>query len=172
MPHKNIHIKGFSLLEISVAIVLLSLLAGIGIPKYIAYIDKGLEREAVNQLLSIHAINQIYKANAGSYFKISQACQPSECDLLDSQSLEVQEPKVYNFNQNFGTNLIANQKYIYQYDEPGVGADTFTAKIKFRLSNGNDIKIRVAQEAISSTSTPPNPCCEEGECFTLDDCNL
>jgi len=60
--------KGFTLVEILVAVVIVGILAAVGLPNYIMIKEKTLNREAKATLELIRAAEKIYRMEYGAYY--------------------------------------------------------------------------------------------------------
>jgi len=81
--------KAFTLTELIVTIIILSVIAGFAIPKFVGVVEKGYQDEAKNQLRAIHAAEQIYFSRRGYYWPENN--NPHGVDEI---------------NQNLGLNII------------------------------------------------------------------
>ena len=59
--------RGFSLVEVIIALVVVSILASISYPSYVAYVEKSRRAEAVGALLTLATKQEKYYQNAGTY---------------------------------------------------------------------------------------------------------
>lgn len=140
--------KAFTLTELMVVVILIGIIAAFALPNYNKSIAKAHERDAVVQLMAIHAASLIYHAQADTFPDIS--------------SLE-------QINTELGLNVIPNgMDYVYSSSIP----DEFTATAQW---TGTDVfTVRINQSAIDQDplSSSPNPCCEEGDdvCPSLQGC--
>lgn len=59
---------GFSLLEIIIVVMIISILATLGVPQFGRAVTKQRCRNAYVQLIAFHALNEVYKAQTGHYY--------------------------------------------------------------------------------------------------------
>ena len=59
--------KGLTLLEVMIVVAIIGILAAIAIPSYLKYVKKARRAEAFNALMTIHAAQEMYKAEHGVY---------------------------------------------------------------------------------------------------------
>lgn len=135
---------GFTLMEMMIVVVLVGILAAFAIPNYDKAVKKAYERSAITQLTTIHAANEIYRAQNGTYWPSS---------LADADEI----------NTALDINIIPeNVNYSYGLQ----------ATIPFAIgSYDNDsVQVLITQTPISRTSVPPNPCCRTNNCLIAPDC--
>lgn len=60
--------KGFTLIEILIVVILISLIAAFGIPGYGKMVRKSHERNAILGLTVINKANEVYEAKKGEFF--------------------------------------------------------------------------------------------------------
>lgn len=129
--------SGFTLMEVMVVIVLLTIMAAFAIPNYSDSVNRTRVRDAVAQLSVLNAANAVYNAQASEFF-------PGTSLAIDA------------INTGLNINLIANGlTYSYTRDT----ATTYTATAVY----GSTFTVRVNQTSISST----NPCCFAGNCYLI-----
>ena len=132
----------FTIIELMVVIVIIGVLAVIALPKFKLTVDRAIESDAMNKLITIHAANKIYLAQTGGYLNGNY--------------------DVDGINQNLKINIIPdNMTYSYAGN-----AAAFTATAT-RQPNG-DFTIRITEAPISKTPGAMNPCCSAGACPTPD----
>ena len=140
--------KSFTLMEIIIVIVLISVVAAFGIPSYRRAILRSRERQAIVNLELIHAAASFYGTQAGGFLPGNNR----DIDFI---------------NQNFGLRVAATNGTVYEYDS----ADPASFDIKVEITNlggGSFFDIQMDEGPISST----NPCCEAGTgaCLSLPSC--
>ena len=146
-------------MELLIVVVIIGIIAAFAIPNYKKAIAKARERSAVSQLMTLHAANQLYKAQTNSYWQ------------ANSNSLK-------EINQNLGISLLADGfSYSYSSSNP----ETYETYAAWNKENEH-YTIRLTEEAIftessdnntsSSVKTNYNPCCfvSAGTCPSLPSC--
>ena len=63
----NNGLRGFTLTELVITVVIISVIAAFAIPSYQKAVLKAYERNAILNLMTIHGANEIYHARAGQY---------------------------------------------------------------------------------------------------------
>ncbi len=61
----------FTMTEMIVAMAVMSMMIGAGVPSFVNAIKRGKARAAVNNLIAIHAAQKVYKANHSTYAQAS-----------------------------------------------------------------------------------------------------
>jgi|GEM_PF-888458 len=59
--------KGMTLLEVMIVVVIVGILAAIAIPAYTNYVTRARRADAFNALLTVHAAQEMYKAERGFF---------------------------------------------------------------------------------------------------------
>jgi len=59
--------KGFTLLELMIAVAILAVLAGVAIPTYNGYIDNSREAKLINNIATIEVFQENHRLRTGSY---------------------------------------------------------------------------------------------------------
>jgi len=90
--------KGFTLIEITVVIVIIGILAAIAIPNYITFVGQGMTQNAENNLQAISNAQKIYYLNHGKYCAVQMA-QPIDMVPCSSLSL-INTALSLNINDN------------------------------------------------------------------------
>jgi len=153
MKNKN----AYTLMEIVVVIVLIGLVAAFGLPKYTKAIRRGHERDMINQLVALHAMNYVYQARNGHFYQgtnenLSQVNSALGMKLnLTGKVLNYSSPLAY-------TSQFEAIATYYEGDDPPppFGAEVFSVVVK----------------AGSIFISGGNPCCFFGPCPTLPSCIL
>ena len=136
--------KAFTIIELMVVIVIIGILAVIALPKFKLTVDRAIESDAINKLMTIHAANKIYFAQTGGYF----------AGNLD----------VNGINSSLAINIIPdNMTYSYTGN-----ANNYTATAT--RSSGDAFIMSVTEVPLSKGvgAGTGNPCCSGGSCPTTD----
>ncbi len=72
MHMKNINGKGFTLIELMIAIVVIAVLAAIAIPTYQSYVERARRADAKSALLAVQLAQEKYRANNPAYGTLAQ----------------------------------------------------------------------------------------------------
>ena len=136
--------QGFTLVELMVVIVLISIIAMFAIPNYTKAIRKSYERDMVTQAKLVHGANKIYKAHSTAYWSTGG----------------VPETDVAVINSNLGLNLISQGGMTYSYNS--LDGSAFGLTITW-----DDFSIFINESVISTG----NPCCLAGSCPSLGACS-
>ncbi|MCD4779382.1 MAG: prepilin-type N-terminal cleavage/methylation domain-containing protein [Candidatus Omnitrophica bacterium] len=139
------NLKGFTLLEIIIVVILLSIIAGFAIPSYNKSMRRTHEQDAVVQLTALHVANELYEAQADQY--------------LQGAGLSLTQ-----VNNGLHISIMANEM-TYSYTS---GAGSYAATSSWNeTGTSHDFTLRVNQTTISSS----NPCCSAGTCPTVANCS-
>lgn len=93
-------IKGYTLVEILVATVIIGVMAGLAVPIYQTNTQKSKDDEAKVNLFTIYTAERIYKANNGTYWA---AGSPSVAQINLALNVNLAAPKYYpNFKITAG----------------------------------------------------------------------
>ena len=65
-------VKGFTLMELMVVVIIIGVIAAFAIPNYSKSIQKAHERDMLVQLTSIHASNLLYRSYDGKYWNTAE----------------------------------------------------------------------------------------------------
>ena len=134
-------LKAFTLIELIVVVVVISMVAAFAIPNYQKAIRRAHERNAILHLTTIHGANEIFRAGNREYWIDPDA------DLAE-------------INAGLSINIIDNEmEYVY-----GGDADNYTVMAIW--TGTSSFTARVNQGAIGGG----NPCCTTGNCPILSDC--
>lgn len=137
--------NAFTLIELMIVVTLIGIIAAFAIPNYQKSIRKQHERDAIIQLTTIHAANEIYNAQTGEY-------------LTGNYGLN-------GINSNLQIHVLANGM-IYLYDDLGSIGASYEATAT--LDDATPFTIKLNNNPIGSG----NPCCDTGgaDCPSLPDC--
>ncbi len=128
--------KAFTLLEIMVVIIIIGAIAGFAIPNYTKTIERAHLRDAMMQLETIHAANNLYRSRTGSYW-------PVPVGAVDLAAI----------NNNLGINIIGNGM---DYFCNGVGdGSAFLCWADRQLAAPKDFHVEVTELSLDAT----NPLC-------------
>lgn len=139
-------VKGFTLMELMVVVIIVGVIAAFAIPNYNKSIQKAHERDMLAQLTSINAANLLYRSYAGKYWYAAG----------DPQNLAA-------INSALSINIIANAGTVYTYTSADGSGFTATA-----VWDGDDCTLGVTEAPLDGTN---NPCLSSGTCLlTLSNC--
>ena len=127
----------FTLMEIMIVVVLLTIMAAFAIPSYIDSVNRTRVRDAMSQLTVLNAANLVYKSQVNSFY-------PGTSLTIDQ------------INTGLNINLIASG-LIYSYTR--TANTTYQATAQY----GSSFTVRVSESSISAT----NPCCSSGNCYSI-----
>lgn len=66
------NLKGFTLIELVIVLLIVGILIGIATPSYLTYMREGRRIDAVNSLLSISLAEERYRSNNSTYGTLAQ----------------------------------------------------------------------------------------------------
>ena len=134
--------KSFTLIELMVVVIVISVIAGFAIPNYEKSVERAHLRDAITQLSTIHAANQIYRARTQSYWPDTVGTK----DLAD-------------INADLGLAVIANGMTYTCDPDPGTPGLTYTCQA-VRDAPAVQFTVEVTEAVIDAT----NPACVAGAC--------
>jgi len=135
-------IKGFTLMELMVVIVIIGIIAGFALPQYQRAIRKALERDTLVQLASIHAANSMHRAVNDVFFPGANLT-------------------VAQINAGLNLNIIQQANCTYTYTR--ATTTTYTARMAY-VDGVNNFTIELDEGAIDNN----NPACVvAGTCPSL-----
>lgn len=103
--------KGFTLIELVIALAIIGIIAAIGVPQYIGYADNARVSQVKNNLRNIYLQQQEYYQKNNAYYRTGTTC-------TDAAAL-------INTNLFNGSTIIVNDKFTYCITQTTV--DNFTA---------------------------------------------
>ena len=136
---------GFTLTEVMVVMVIISLMAAFALPNYTESVRKAYERDAINHLTAIYSANQIYRAQARDFWAGPGA---SATDINAALNLN-----------------IVSDRLTFTYTDTA-GSDTFEARATLVENSVTIFVLRLNEASLSTT----NPCCESGSCHIAPAC--
>lgn len=83
--------KAFTLVEIIMVIIVLSVLTSLALPRYFKTMEKGREDDARAQLRAIYASEQMYRSRAGSYWPADIGAPYSKAVIDSALGLSIVE---------------------------------------------------------------------------------
>ena len=125
MKSSNLSVKGFSLVELMIVVVVMGILAAVAIPAYFNHVMRSRQADAYHNLLDIKAAQEMY------FSMYNQYSGPYTPLLPPSDTFE----KMLSFSY-------ADTTY-YAYHVTAASGTAFTALAmgKYRKLNNNDIRI-------------------------------
>jgi len=141
--NKRDSLRAFTLVELFVVVVIISIIAAFAIPSFQKVARKNRERRAALHLRTIHGANEIYRAKSGG-------------EYLPGAGLNLGQ-----INAGLSINII-DTEMTYSYTRSALVAYTATAA----WAGGGAFTLRVNQNALSGS----NPCCLAGACLILPGC--
>jgi len=144
-------IKGFTLIEVILVIIILGILASYMFPTYEKTILKEREKEAMVHLMAMHSANENYRYQSkdDAYWSAST----TNLDLIkDNLGIDVKESDLLF---NYVIDPSDDQKY------------SITAT--FRPGTARTFRVKIDESKLSD-NTGANPCCDNGTCPSLGGC--
>lgn len=142
---KKNNYSAFTIMELMLVVIIIGLIAGFAIPNYNKSVERAYEQDAIMQLSTIHAAEQIYYAREVRYWPLD--ANPYQIDQI---------------NTSLKTNIIENgMTLICTNNPPNVSTFNCTAQ-----RTGGGFTLRVNQAVLSAS----NPCCSAGSCPTVPAC--
>ena len=134
-----LYARAFTLTELMIVVVIVGVIAGFAIPNYTRAVERAHLRDAVVQLTTVHAANQIYRAENEKYWP-----------LVSGQDLAA-------INAALSLSIIANGM---TYTCGGVLAGTSFTCTAVRDPPAASFTVTVTEAPVSSS----NPSCTAGAC--------
>lgn len=107
--------KGYTLIEVMVAVVIVAILASVAIPQYLRTVELGYWREAKDLLLTIYYGEQAYQINGVGFYDVNEAGGPAEWRIIYTE-----EPNLPSVPVAFSVTGVCNL--------PLCDPETFTAQ--------------------------------------------
>ncbi|MDP6289597.1 MAG: type IV pilin protein [Arenicellales bacterium] len=79
--------SGMTLIELLIAVAIVGILAAIGVPMYVGYLDQARAGEAQNNLRSIRLMQENWKSNNNTYYG-PVACSANSLNALNTDLFE------------------------------------------------------------------------------------
>lgn len=137
-------VKSYTLLEITVVVTIIGVLAAMALPRYGAALERGYEADAVNQLRTINAAQMIYHSRTGKYWPQAGGGNNG----------------VANINPNLGLNIIENG---FAITCTGGNANFSCTAVR---TGGASYTLDLDESPLGAA----NPCCNGNGCPTLPKC--
>jgi len=132
-------LKGFTIMELIVVVIIVGVMAGIAIPNFTRTIERARVQDATIQLTAIHAAQAIRFARLKTYW-------PTDAGVYDRAAI----------NSNLNLNIIDNNlEYHCQGNGSGTAYSCWAAR-------GTIYTVTVTQAALSSETGSENPECADG----------
>jgi type IV pilus assembly protein PilE len=128
--------KGFSLIEIMVVVVVVSILAGIAIPSYLGYVTRTRRADAITALQTVALCEEKARAELGSYQQTAA--------LIAAFGLTPSAGGYYTPSQ------------FYRVSVPAATASTFIAYAEPMGSQNGDVIIAINQDGTGGTAPNAN----------------
>jgi two-component system chemotaxis response regulator CheY len=138
----------FTLMELMLVVIILGIIAGFALPNMDKLYRKSQQRDITNYLRLIHGASEIYKAGNGTYWNPGDTAAHTLSEINNALRLSIP----------------ANARYTYQYSTADAGV-SYLMRVDI---TGLASYMRVSPTPLSTTSAPPNPCCQvmaANECF-------
>ena len=130
---------GFTLTELMVVVLITGIMASFAIPNYTKSVERAHQTDAVTQLTTVWAANQVYLAQTGQYW-------PASAGPFDVNAI----------NTNLGLGIIPNgMTYTCAGTAPPPPGGTFTCQA-VRAAPGLNFTVRVTNGLV--TAGNPDPC--------------
>jgi prepilin-type N-terminal cleavage/methylation domain-containing protein len=140
--------KAFTLIELIVVVVIVGVIAAFAVPNYRKTIDKTFERDAINQMYTLHAAEQRHFERTGSYYPTGSA-----------------NAGLSAINTNLGLSILNTSTVDLWHCNDVSGVYNCYARRRPGTGN-NEFWIFMTPAPIAAD----NPCCSFGTCPTLPAC--
>ena len=134
---------GFTLTELMVVVLITGIMASFAIPNYTKSVERAHQTDAVTQLTTVWAANQVYLAQTGRYW-------PPSAGPFDVTAI----------NTSLGLGIIPNGM-TYSCAGAGASPGTFTCSA-VRVAPGLNFTVRVTDGLV--TASNPDPCVGGANC--------
>jgi len=151
----NNQIKAYTLMEIMLVIIIIGIIASFGLPQYAKAIKRGHERDMINQLVALHAMNYVYQARSGHFYQ-GMNRNLSQVNSALGTKLNL-TGKILNYSSPAGPVTFEAVAYYYE----GTPPPPYEDEVFGVVVRGTPIAI-----------VDGNPCCFFGPCPTLSNCIL
>ncbi len=143
--------KGFTITELILVVVIISIMAGFGIPNYTKAVERAHVRDVNNQLLALYSANQVYRAQNGRFW-------PADNNAGAGYDVAA-------ISTNLGLSIIPNGM-TYNCTGAGVAPGTFSCT-SARNGGSAVFTLTVTQAALSfplGGASNPSYVCTSGTC--------
>ncbi len=147
MKSKYKQLSAFTLTEMMVVVLIISVMAAFAVPNYTRTVERAHSKDAATELTTIWAANQVYKAQNGKYWPTTGQRPPVAGD-----------PDITQINTNLHLSIVANgMTYLCGGDAAGANF-TCTAS---RTYQSTTYTLTVDQNPITAppVTTTSNPKC-------------
>ncbi len=141
--------SGMTLIELLIVVAIVGILAAVGVPMYIGYIDSAKADEAKNNLRSIRLMQENYRSDNNTYYG-PVACNTNSFTLLNTNLFE-------------GRSELKGDNW--QYCINVANATTFQAQAKDNSGSGTDEYGIDQNNRTMSKNVYGQPPCNWGSCW-------
>ncbi|MDP6672194.1 MAG: type IV pilin protein [Arenicellales bacterium] len=137
-----------TLIELLIVVAIVGILAAVGVPMYMGYIDSAKADEAKNNLRSIRLMQENYRSDNNVYYG-PVSCSASSFSLLNTNLFE-------------GRSELKGDNW--QYCITAANATTFQAQAKDKPGSGTDL-YGIDQNNRTMSQVYGQPSCTWGSCW-------